>query len=181
MEAHLEHPQNGWGYPKSFQGMKLQDLPPITAEKLDKVSGMYPKHTTVGSDGFHPRVIKQLSRTATSLIAAMLMASERLESWVGVINVLSAVLKETGGYRLLGLFTTRYRWWSRIRFLTVAEWEDNNPHRVFWSGKGKPSTRLIMEFLLQEELVRAQGMYGGAHIRDLWQAHELVKMGGIGG
>ena len=82
---------------------------------------MYPTHTTVGSDGFHPRVIKQLSRTAKSLIVAMLMASERLESWVGVINVLNAVLKETGGYRLLGLFTTRYRWWSRIRFLTVAE------------------------------------------------------------
>ena len=32
-----------------------------------------------------------------------------------------------------------------------------------------------MEFLLQEELVRAQGMYGGANIRDLWKAYELVK------
>ena len=78
---------------KHFQGIQLQDLPPITAEKLDVVSGMYPKHTTVGSDGFHPRVIQQLSRTAKSLIVAMLMASERLESWVGVIDVLNAVLK----------------------------------------------------------------------------------------
>ena len=32
-----------------------------------------------------------------------------------------------------------------------------------------------MEFLLQEESVRAQGLYGGANIRDLWKAYELVK------
>ena len=114
----------------------LQDLPPITIQKLDTVSGMYAKHTTIGSDGFHPRVLKQLSKSTKRVIAALLNATEKIESWVGVINVLNAALKETGGYRLLGLFTTRYRWWSRIRFLTVAEWEEKRPHRGFWSGIG---------------------------------------------
>ena len=160
---------------KQIQGIELPDLPPITVKHLDTVSGMYPKHTTIGSDGFHPRVLKQLSKSTKLVIAALLTATERIESWVGVINVLSAALKETGGYRLLGLFTTRYRWWSRIRFLTVAEWEENHPHRVFWSGRGKPSTILIMEFLLQDELVCAEGMYGAANIRDLWKAYEVVK------
>ena len=158
-----------------FQGMVLQDLPPTTVQNLDTVSGMCSKHTTIGSDGFHPRVLGQLSKATKRVIAALLNATEKVESWVGVINVLNAVLKKTGGSRLLGLFNTRYRWWSRIRFLTVAEWEEKHPHRVFWSGKGKPSTRLIMEFLLQDELVRAEGMYGAAHIRDLWKAYEVVK------
>ena len=40
---------------------------------------------------------------------------------------------------------------------------------------GKPSTKLIMEFLLQDELVGAEGMYGAANIRDLWKAYEVVK------
>ena len=67
------------------------------------VSGMYPKHTTMGSDGFHPRVLRELPTTIKQVIAALLMATEKLESWIGVINVLNAVLKETGGYKLLGV------------------------------------------------------------------------------
>ena len=33
-----------------------------------------------------------------------------------------------------------------------------------------------MEFLLQAELVRAEGMYGAANIRDLWKAYELAQL-----
>ena len=111
--------------------MVLQELPPITVHNLDTVSGMYPTRTTIGSDGFHPRVLGQLSKATKRVIAALSNATEKVGPWVGAINVLNAVLKETGGYRLLGLFTTRYRWWSRIRFLTVVEWEETHPQRGF--------------------------------------------------
>ena len=65
-----------------------------------------------------------------------------------------------GGYRLLGLFSTRYRLWSRMRFLIVGEWESNLPKGPFWSGRGKPSTRAVLEYLLQDELVKATKTWG---------------------
>ena len=139
----------------------LQDLPPTTVEKLDLVSGIYPKHTTDGSDGFHPRVLKPLSKTIKKVLVDLLMATEKLETWVGVKNVLNAVLKETGGYRLLGLFTTRYTWWSRIRFLTVAEWEDKNSTKYFGMGKASPAPELCLNTFCKMRCLKQPATQGG--------------------
>ena len=98
-------------------------------------------------DGIHPKVGNQLSFEAKQVIVDGLNQCEKLEAWPGVLNILNAAPKETGGYRLLGLFSTRYRWWSRRRFLHAAEWGQEFNHRVFWSGRGRPSTRAILEYL----------------------------------
>ena len=47
-------------------------------------------------------------------------------------------------------------------------------HRVFWSGRGRPSTRAILEYLFKDELIRAEKKYGAGVIRDLWKAYEVV-------
>ena len=55
------------------------------------------------------------------------------------------------------------------------KWATGYKNEAFWSGKGKPSTQLILGYLLQEELVRADKKYGAGCVRDLWEAYEVVK------
>ena len=106
-----------------FEHIECPALPPMAVGDLDTITHMYPGHTGVGGDGLHPKVGNQLSVAAKKAIVDGLNQSEKLEAWLGVLNILNAAPKETGGYRLLGLFSTRYRWWSRMRFLHAAEWE----------------------------------------------------------
>ena len=91
----------------------------------------------LGGDGIHPKVGTQLTVAAKECIVGGLNKTEDIEAWPGLINILNAALKDTGGYRLLGLFSTRYRWWSRIRFLLAASWESEFNHKVCWSGRGE--------------------------------------------
>ena len=75
---------------------------PMTVVEFEAVGSMYPMHTGVGSDAVHPRIVDQMPQGANEVLVALLNATEKFESWVGVINMLNADIKETGGYRLLG-------------------------------------------------------------------------------
>ena len=46
--------------------------------------------------------------------------------------------------------------------------------KVFWSGRGRPSTRAILEYLFKDELSRAEQKYETGVIRDLCEAYEVV-------
>ena len=157
-----------WGWNKTdktldkiFEKIECPPLPPITTDQFDAIQKLYSKWTTVGSDGIHPKIGKQISKAGKEALVKILGVTEKVEEWPGVVNILNAVPKESGGNRLLGLFSTRYRWWSRLRFLVVKNWEEGLPkNSPFWAGKGKPSTRAILEYLLQDELVWAEKIWG---------------------
>ena len=132
----------------------------MTVSDLDTITPMYPDHTGVGGDGAHPKVGNQLSVGAKQVIVDGLNKCEELEAWPGVLNILNAAPKETGGYRLLGLFSTRYRWWSRVRFLHAAEWEKEFNHRVFWSGRGDPVLVQFWSIFLKMNSLGQRGSMG---------------------
>ena len=63
--------------------MEIQGLAELTVGRFEMVGKLHPAHIVVGSDGMHPRSIKDMPRGANEAFVALLNASGLLEYWVG--------------------------------------------------------------------------------------------------
>ena len=112
----------------------------ILVSKLRHTSKAFKKKKTgVAPDGWHPRRFSLLSddglETLADLYELLKIRGHPPQQQAQVYIFL--ILKASGGARPIGIFTSYYRLWSKVRQDNAAKWAGLND-RAFFSRRGKP-------------------------------------------
>ena len=67
------------------------------------------------------------------------------------VFLLFLLAKPAGGFRTIGLLTTVYRLWAKLRMPLVKAWSASIPRRYFASGIGKSTEDAVGRLLLTAE------------------------------
>ncbi len=98
-------------------------LPAIDGQRIAKAARRFGGNTGLGLDFLRPRHVGLLSHGALAALAAIFEAIERERRWPDLLRRVTAVAlgKKTGGARLIGLATSLYRIWARLRYGDIKE------------------------------------------------------------
>ena len=110
-----------------------QGLQAAGVDVIRKASSAYSSKSAIGGDGFHMRHYSFLSDGGLQCVAAIWMAMELISAIPGPIDhtCLIMLVKPSGGYRPIGLFSSLYRLYTRIMICECMIWELKFPRSYF--------------------------------------------------
>ena len=102
---------------RPWELMLPSGLPPITAQDLEAVQGIFKARTSVGADLIHPRSLKVMSRKGKECLASFLNLVERRCMWPSQAQLLMYILipKPNGKDRPIVKLPTVLRWREAAR------------------------------------------------------------------
>ncbi len=108
-------------------------LPAITPESIRRAARRFRSDTAVGTDGIRPRHLARLSRECLAALAHLMNLFEKELRWADVVREVIEVgrSKKGGGARLVGLGTSLYRVWARLRFDDTRDSMERRVERPF--------------------------------------------------
>ncbi len=154
-------------------------LPPISDERLMSISARFRGGTGLGMDALRPHHIALLSKSARKGLAAVLMAVERAGRWPAVVRWVTSVAlgKKLGGARLIGLSTTLYRVWARLRYVDCRGVLEQRIARPFFAAApGRGADRAAFEMSLAAEAAEARDDTVAAASVDIEKFYEHITV-----
>ncbi len=154
-------------------------LPSITDERIHQVARMFPGRLGIGACRLRARHILWLSRGARAALGRLLEAIEKARRWPeqarGVVEL--ALAKKSGGARLIGLATTLYRVWAKLRFLDCAAVLEQRIARPFLSAApGRGAGQAALEAARIGEIATARGRTTATTLVDISQFYEHIAV-----
>ncbi len=145
--------------PFHYQWSAADELPRISVERLRNSSRTFARRTATTFDGFHPRMLGNLSDEALETLAAILAAVEASAVWPRQVSLVVAVLlpKAKGGFRPIGLAPAVYRLWAKVRKEEADEWERKHPRAYFAACKGSGSVEVMWKLAAKGEAAASDG------------------------
>ncbi len=133
-------------------------------------------HTALGLDGWHPRLWAWLCDDGCSCLLALLRAIEMALMWPADVRqiVFARIPKEAGGHRLIGLLTSLYRVWAKLRRPLCQKWEDGYCRGWDYASKGAGAVSAAWDLMVEWEASEAVGMKTAAFMGDLKRFYEFI-------
>ena len=132
---------------KNEELKKLEEaLPRLIECGLEKVSRPYKAETGVGCDGFHPKVLLDVTKETRREIVEFLEKVERSGKWPqqACTTMVFLIPKNVTSERPVALMPTLIRWWEAVRAPEVAKWlmyrVDLGRYR--WQKRSGPANRV---------------------------------------
>ncbi len=153
-------------------------LPPIDEERIFNVARTIAARTGVGICGLRPRHLLLVSRACRGALAQILMAIERRMRWPDALRevVEVALGKKTGGARLIGLTSSVYRVWARLRHADCRATLEGRIARPFLSAApGRGAERAAFDIARQTEVAAAQGDQSAGTLLDIARFYEVIE------
>ncbi len=136
--------------------------------------------TGVGLCGLRPRHLLLVSRACRTSLAYVLKAIERRRRWPDALRevVEVALGKKMGGARLIGLTSTIYRVWARLRHLDCRTLLESRIARPFLSAApGRGAERAAFDIAREAEAATAKGEQSAATLLDIARFYEVIEPG----
>ncbi len=151
-------------------------LAAISVEQFRTVCLTFSRWTGLGSDGWHPRHWNQLGDMACESLIALLTLIETLLVWPGATReiVFARIPKEGGGHRLIGLMTSLYRVWTKLRRPYCTKWEGDHARSWDYASSGKGALAGAWDLGMEVEAAKAVGMQTAAYLSDLAKFYEHI-------
>ncbi len=152
-------------------------LPRIDGQRLAKVARRFCGTTGLGLDFLRPRHIALLSHGALNALASIFEAIERDRKWPHLLRRVTAVAlgKKTGGARLIGLATSLYRVWARLRYSDIKEeLEARLSRRFLMAAPGMGAQRAAASASLFAEAAAARREAAATTTVDIAKFYEQV-------
>ncbi len=154
-------------------------LPPILPERIAYMARRVKASTGVGGDWARMRHIAWLSRPALRALACWFEEVEKVGRWPTVIRTVIeiALSKKGGGARLIGLASTLYRLWARLRYdhvRAILEARLARPELAAAPGRGAAHT--IFEASFAAEAASARGLVVATSAVDISKYYEYVEV-----
>ncbi len=154
-------------------------LPPIDADAVRRAARRFRGDTAVGTDGIRPRHLARLARGALDGLARLMEIFEQLQRWADIVREVIEVgrSKKGGGARLVGLGTTVYRVWARLRFDHIRDTMERRVERSYLpAAPGRGAINAVLDLALADEAARARGHESATTSFDLRQYYEQVDI-----
>ena len=135
--------------------------------------------TGVGTDHVRPRQIGLLSDEALEWLITIFCLAEKwgLLPIIASYTILVGISKPEGGERLIGLLTTFYRIWTRVRRPIVKQWAETTGKRQYFAvGSGLSAIDVPYEMSVYGDAAVAHGWHSGAGVADLAKALSLIHI-----
>ena len=155
------------------------ELPRISAASLRLVCSTFRSGTAVGLDWARLRHLALLSQAALEQLALIL---ESIESDGALPSALAgtvavALAKKSGGSRLIGVATSLYRLWSRVRYADVKDALEARLARPFMAAAPRQGAqRAVSEISLKAEQAQLQGLESVATMVDISKFYESLDL-----
>ncbi len=153
-------------------------LPPIDDESVHRGVRMFPGRTAVGWCGLRPRHILLASRGARAALGRLLAVIEAARRWPGSLRAVIevALAKRSGGARLIGLATTVYRVWARIRYMDCRNLLEQRIERPYLAAAPKRgAARAGFEAARLCEVAAARDHSAAGTMVDVAQFYEFIE------
>ncbi len=154
-------------------------LPRIDPDAIRRAARRFRSNTAVGADGIRPRHLARLSQGALEGLAQLMELFEQQQRWADIAREVIEVgrSKKGGGARLVGLGTTLYRIWARLRYDHTREIMERRVERPYLpAAPGKGAIRAVLDLALAGEAARAKGHESATTTFDLRQYYEQVDI-----
>ncbi len=152
-------------------------LRPIGDEAIMASASKMNERTGVGSCGLRPRHVTLLTRDAREALGRILMIVEWHMRWPEALRQVIAVAigKKTGGARLIGLASSIYRLWARVRLTECSAILESRIDRPFLTAApGKGAARAAFEVSRVAEVAAAKGQSVAGTALDIAQFYEHI-------
>ena len=151
-------------------------LPALNAARLRSAALTFPVGTGVSFDNISPRSFARLPDLALDLLAAILMACEKLGWWPEALEMVIIVLipKDDGDTRPIHLYASVIRLWGRARGDERGQWEADHHRDEMYASKGRAATRVAWQAAFN---AKAAHLCGRRHVHgllDLTKAFDKV-------
>ena len=135
-----------------------EHLPTITAEQVSQAAKVLSTTKGVGTDRWHPAAWRSLPAQAASDMAELLSAIERQGQWPAqaLVTRMSFIPKTDGGGRPIGIATTLFRIWQRIRAGRAHQWEAEHRQGFDSAAKGANPLRAALLRAAKAEIATKQ-------------------------
>ncbi len=162
--------------PFHYQWQDEEELPIMEVEHLRTTAGTFTKRTSTTYDGFHPRMLGQLSDDALATLAIIFAAVERAGVWPRQVSLIVAALipKQAGGFRPIGMAPAIYRLWSKARRVYGDEWEQRNQRSYFSAARGNGPVDTLWRLAARQEAGVAGGELAATISEDLQAFFEAI-------
>ena len=99
-------------------------MPRLKEGELDKASRLYKEKTEVVCDGFHPKVLLDLTKETRGEMFEFLEKVEQSGKWPqqACTTMFFLIPKNVTSERPIALMPTLIRWWEALRAPEVAKW-----------------------------------------------------------
>ncbi len=153
-------------------------LPTIDDEITYHCAMRFKASTEVGTDWMRPRHVALLSRSARGCLGSILELIEQVMRWPSNVRYIVAVAlaKKAGGSRLIGVATTVYRLWAKIRYVqcrAILEARIARPYLAAAPRRG--AGRAAFELAFQAELTAANDEVTATTLVDMAQFFEHIR------
>ena len=145
---------------------------------LEKASRLYKAKTGVGCDGFHPKVLLDLTKETTGEIVEFLENVEQSGKWPqqACTTMFFLIPKNVTSEQPIALMPTLIRWWEVLRAPEVAKWQQK--YRVDWDatdGRNGGAQRTVWEVLTEIERFNGKAKAEEQGVVGLGDALQLSK------
>ncbi len=154
-------------------------LPDFDIDRISYFASKFKGNTGRGSDGARPHHYKLLASGAKAALIRIFRCIEKFRRWPWSIRsvVEIALGKKAGGSRLIGLATSLYRLWTRVRYAdccSVLEARVARPYLTAAPGRG--AARAAFDAAFETEAAAARGEVAATTCFDLRQYFEQVTV-----
>ncbi len=148
----------------------------ISVDQFRTVCSTFPAWTGLGADGWHPRQWAQLDDAACESLISIIGLIECLLVWPSATRevVFARIPKQGGGHRLIGLLTSLYRVWAKLRRPLCTSWESDNERGWDYAAVGKGALAGAWDLSLEVEAASSVGMHTAAYLSDLSKFYEYI-------
>ena len=175
-----------WGAEEQEEQLEFEDwasggLSVITGERLRRTISRFRERTGVGMCGWHPRDWDKLGDEGLETLAELLQLAEAVGRWPGSqqCTAMIRIGKEGGApndYRLIGMMTTLYRVWAKLRRQECMEWEERNFRKYDFACKGRGAASEVWDVALVDEGARVQRADTACWAADLSKFYERIPL-----
>ncbi len=153
-------------------------LPRIDEDDCYRAALQFKASTEVGTDWIRPRHVILLSRAARRHLGTMYEWIEKLMRWPSFVRYIVAVAlsKKTGGSRLIGVATTIYRVWAKVRYLHCRAVLESRISRTYLAAAPmRGAGRAAFDLAFQAELAAARDEVTASTMLDMAQFYEHIR------
>ncbi len=155
------------------------ELPPFDEGAIWRHSRKFKGATGLSTDVLRPWHIAMLSRGGRNGLCRILSAIEACKRWPDVLRWVSSVAlgKRTGGARLIGISSTIYRLWARIRYQHCRSVLESRIERPFFAAAPhRGAERTAFDASLAAEAAAARSLHTAASSVDMKKCYENITV-----
>ncbi len=160
-------------------GLSIIELPEIDPARLGYLARRVRAATSVGGDWIRLAHIARLSKAALAALAVWYRRAERLGRWPTVIRAVIevALTKKGGGARLIGVASSLYRLWARLRYNDIKRALETRLARPeLAAAPGRGAGAASFEAAFSTEVAAARDRVSATSAIDMSKFYEFIEV-----